>query len=96
VRELQRAYGDLRQVNAKLGRELLVLQQAEEGVRQSEQRFRDYAETASDWFWETGPDHVFTYISERLDAFGMGSGGTDRQAPLRCGDRPGGRATEMA
>ena len=33
--------------------------------------FRDYAETASDWFWETGPDHGFTYISERLDAFGM-------------------------
>ena len=68
---LQRAYGDLHQVNARLGRDLLVLQQAEEGMRQSEQRFRDYAETASDWFWETGPDHVFTYISERLSAFGM-------------------------
>ncbi len=68
---LQRAYGDLRQVNARLGRDLLVLQQAEEGVRQSEQRFRDYAETASDWFWETGPDHVFTYISERMSAFGI-------------------------
>jgi PAS domain S-box-containing protein len=68
---LQRAYGDLRQVNAKLGRDLLVLQQAEEGVRQSEQRFRDYAETASDWFWETGPDHVFTYISDRVSAFGI-------------------------
>ena len=69
---LQRAYGDLRQVNAKLGQDLHVLQQAEEGVRQSEQRFRDYAETASDWFWETGPDQVFTYISEKLDAFGLG------------------------
>jgi PAS domain S-box-containing protein len=68
---LQRAYGDLRQVNAKLGRDLLVLRQAEEGVRQSEQRFRDYAETSSDWFWETGSDHAFTYISERLSAFGI-------------------------
>ena len=68
---LQRAYGDLSEANARLGRDLHVLQQAEEGVRQSEQRFRDYAETASDWFWETGPDHVFTYISERLSAFGM-------------------------
>ena len=55
----------------RLERDLLVRQQAEEGARQSEQRFRDYAETASDWFWETGPDHVFTYISERLSAFGM-------------------------
>jgi len=68
---LQVAYGDLRAVNARLGRDLLVLQQAEEGVRQSEQRFRDYAETSSDWFWETGPDHAFTYISERLSAFGI-------------------------
>ena len=68
---LQLAYGDLREVNARLGRDLNVLQQAEEGVRQSEQRFRDYAETSSDWFWETGPDHAFTYISERLSAFGI-------------------------
>jgi PAS domain S-box-containing protein len=72
---LQRAYGDLRQVNAKLGQDLLVLRQAEEGVRDSEQRFRDYAETASDWFWETGSDQIFTYISERVSAFGI-----DREA----------------
>jgi PAS domain S-box-containing protein len=36
----------------------------ETSLRESEQRFRDYAETASDWFWETGPDHRFTYFSE--------------------------------
>src|ERR1700738_158749 len=29
----------------------------EVALRESEQRFRDYAETASDWLWETGPDH---------------------------------------
>lgn len=68
---LQHAYGDVRQANARLERDLSVRRQAEEDVRQSEQRFRDYAETASDWFWETGPDHSFTYVSERLDAFGM-------------------------
>jgi len=68
---LQHAYGDLRQANTKLERDISVRRQVEEDVRQSEQRFRDYAETASDWFWETGPDHAFTYISERLDAFGM-------------------------
>jgi PAS domain S-box-containing protein len=70
---LQHAYGDLRQANARLERDISVRRQAEEDVRQSEQRFRDYAETASDWFWETGPDHAFTYVSERLDAFGMDS-----------------------
>ena len=72
---LQRAYGDLRQANAKLQKDLLVRQQAERDAHLSEQRFRDYAETASDWFWETGPDHVFTYISERLDAFGLDRAG---------------------
>jgi PAS domain S-box-containing protein len=69
---LQHAYGDLRQANTRLERDISNRRQAEEDVRQSELRFRDYAETASDWFWETGPDHVFTYISDKLDAFGLG------------------------
>jgi len=41
---------------------------AEEALRESEAKFRDYAETASDWFWETGPDHKFTSLTE--NAFG--------------------------
>jgi PAS domain S-box-containing protein len=44
---------------------------AEVALRESEQRFRDYAETASDWLWETGPDHRVTRISEHLNAVGM-------------------------
>jgi PAS domain S-box-containing protein len=40
----------------------------EEGLRESEAKFRDYAETASDWFWETGPDYKFTLLTE--NAFG--------------------------
>lgn len=72
---LGRAYGELREANANLERDLKIRRRAEEDARASEQRFRDYAETASDWFWETGPDHVFTYISDRAGAFGM-----DREA----------------
>lgn len=68
---LQHAYSDLQQANAQLQRDLQVRQKAEQDAHLSEQRFRDYAETASDWFWETGADHRFTYISERLEAFGM-------------------------
>jgi PAS domain S-box-containing protein len=45
--------------------------QAEDALRESEQRFRDYAETASDWLWETGPDHRFTHLSEQLAAIGV-------------------------
>jgi PAS domain S-box-containing protein len=44
---------------------------AEEALRESEQRFRDYAETASDWFWEHGPDHRFTHISEHVSDIGF-------------------------
>src|SRR6202011_2048587 len=44
---------------------------AEEGLRESEQRFRDYAETASDWLWETGPDHRVTRISQQHGAIGV-------------------------
>jgi PAS domain S-box-containing protein len=42
----------------------------ETALRESEQRFRDYAETASDWFWATGPSHEFTWFSEQVGAFG--------------------------
>jgi PAS domain S-box-containing protein len=41
---------------------------AEEALRESEAKFRDYAETASDWFWEIGPDYNFTLLTE--NAFG--------------------------
>jgi len=41
---------------------------AEDALRESEQRFRDYTESASDWYWETGPDHRFIahLVSEQL------------------------------
>jgi len=43
----------------------------EVALRASEQRFRDYAETASDWLWETGPDHQVNRISEHVNAVGL-------------------------
>jgi PAS domain S-box-containing protein len=41
---------------------------AEDALRESEQRFRDFTEAASDWYWETGPDHRFIahIVSEEL------------------------------
>jgi PAS domain S-box-containing protein len=44
---------------------------AELSLRESEQRFRDYAETASDWLWETGSDHKITRISEHINVVGF-------------------------
>jgi PAS domain S-box-containing protein len=43
---------------------------AEAALRASEQRFADFADTASDWFWETGPDHRTTYVSEAMRQYG--------------------------
>src|SRR6202521_836326 len=47
---------------------------AEQALRESEAKFRDYAETASDWFWEIGPDYKFTLLTENA----FGSRPTDR------------------
>jgi PAS domain S-box-containing protein len=48
---------------------------AEGALRESEQRFRDYAETASDWFWEHGPDHRVTRITEHVSGIGFSPSG---------------------
>ena len=44
-------------------------------------RFRDYAETASDWFWEIDPDYKFTLLTE--NAFGSDS--VDSELARRAG-----------
>jgi PAS domain S-box-containing protein len=47
---------------------------AEDALRESEQRFRDFTESASDWYWETGPDHRFiTHLvsEEQLNTIGV-------------------------
>ncbi len=38
---------------------------AEEALITNEQRFRDFAEAASDWFWEMDENLRFSYLSER-------------------------------
>jgi len=47
------------------------LENAFQALSESEQRFRDYAETASDWLWETGPDHRVTHLSEHTSSSGI-------------------------
>lgn len=51
---------------AALDRSARLLRAANEELEASRQRFRDFAEAASDWFWETGPDHRYSYVSDRL------------------------------
>src|SRR6476619_3533692 len=64
VQELERANDALREENTERKR-------VEDALREAEQRFRDYAETASDWLWETGPDHRFLHISDHISTVGL-------------------------
>jgi PAS domain S-box-containing protein len=56
--ELVAQFGTVQDVTEKKATEI--------ALRASEQRFVDFAELASDWVWETGPDLRFTYISDKL------------------------------
>ena len=44
-------------------RDITAEKRAAQRLGESEQRFRDYADTASDWFWESDREHRFTYLS---------------------------------
>src|SRR5277367_2080340 len=47
---------------------------AEAALQESQAKFRDYAESASDGFWEIGPDYKFTLLTENA----FGSNAADR------------------
>jgi PAS domain S-box-containing protein len=43
-------------------------------LAQSEARFRDFAQSSSDWLWETDQRHRFAYVSEGVRTFGFTTG----------------------
>ena len=53
-----------------LERHSAELAQSAEALRRSEARFRDFALTSSDWFWETDEEHRITFVSDGVCAFG--------------------------
>jgi PAS domain S-box-containing protein len=61
--ELERVQKRLRKLEADTAEGL----RTEEALWQSQQRFQDIAEIASDWFWEMDANLRFTYFSERYE-----------------------------
>jgi PAS domain S-box-containing protein len=54
-----------------VSRDITPLKESAKRLTESETRFRDFAEVASDWFWETDDTHRFTYVSDRAEALGI-------------------------
>jgi len=46
--------------------DITARKQAGQALRESEARFKDFAFSSADWFWEMGPDLCFTYLSDRF------------------------------
>jgi diguanylate cyclase (GGDEF)-like protein/PAS domain S-box-containing protein len=74
VLELEQADGSwlaIREEHTEDGGMLFIVsditerKQTEMALRDSEQRFRDFAETAADWFWEMDENLHISYLSER-------------------------------
>jgi PAS domain S-box-containing protein len=65
-----RQVDELDQLVGAFNRMCASLQTAYGELRDSEQRFRDYTEMASDWAWATDREHRLTFFSEHSGAFG--------------------------
>jgi PAS domain S-box-containing protein len=63
--------------------DLTERKRAEEALRGSEAKFRDYAESAADWYWETDPDHKFTRVTDYERRLALGLSPTSRIGLVR-------------
>ncbi|NOJ99730.1 PAS domain S-box protein, partial [Corallococcus coralloides] len=59
---LRNALASSRQIDAQLH----ALRTSQAGLQDSERRFRDMAETSSDWLWETDAAGRLRYLSDRF------------------------------
>lgn len=75
VAELERRTKSLAKSNRNLESEISDRQVAQTALLKSEQRFKDFANTSSDWFWELDDRLRFSYFSNNMtNVTGMEAG----------------------
>jgi diguanylate cyclase (GGDEF)-like protein/PAS domain S-box-containing protein len=65
-RRVEERTDELRHANVRLCHDIAEREQAERALQHSERRFKDFAASASDWFWEMGPDLRFIWVSDQI------------------------------
>lgn len=65
-RRVEERTRELFTANTQLVQEIADRNKAETELRKSEARFRNFAEAASDWFWEMDENLRFSYFSDRF------------------------------
>ena len=74
-KRVQERTSELAEANAGLQQEIAERRSAEAALRDSETRFRNIAESISDWIWEVDSDAVYTYCSGNVeDVLGYSAG----------------------
>ncbi|MBL4666950.1 MAG: PAS-domain containing protein [Sneathiella sp.] len=55
-----------------IGTDITAMKRASREIKQTEERFRDFAENGADWFWELDEDLQFSYFAGKLEeVFGV-------------------------
>ena len=52
---------------ASLAQDITEQRLSEENLAEGEQRFKDFSNVASDWFWETDEENRFSYFSDQFE-----------------------------
>jgi PAS domain-containing protein len=55
----------------KLEQQTVELAAVADALRESEARFRDFAQISSDWLWETDENHRYCYQSDHIRVIGQ-------------------------
>jgi PAS domain S-box-containing protein len=70
-RRLERSEATLEAGRVRLEHQTVELAAVADALRESEARFRDFAQISSDWLWETDENHRYCFMSDHIRAIGQ-------------------------